>query len=1217
MTGIIAPSKSLLQVFIDAGEIMQHGIIWLNEEGHILHANTQLIRELGYSREAFSTKTIFQVSPYLNFIRWRELWKELHDDGQIEIELEHITTNGTILPMKLRGIMLDAGDQRVCCGILENRLMVTPYIDLLQMLSELLNAGAWQWTITNDTYFLTQEMYRVLEVPEDFKLTAANAKTFLANHLSQDEYFKFKEKIEDCIENGQPFEGEICILLPSSPEPKQFWARAVPYQMDGQTIKIYGTLQDVSKISQRTEEMYLTQYSVENATEIIYWLKPDGSFLYVNNQMCKTLDYKRENLLKQKIWNVRADFEEEVWITRWEVLRKHKTVELELKFIRQDGSHVPIQVIANLLNYKGQEIMCVFGRDVSEQRRLTETIEAAQYSLNQANEMIYWLDLDGTFKYFNDTFCKKLGYTRAEIQEMKLTDFFPDYSEADFQEAWETAFKEETLIEERVITGKNDIRIPVETHVSLGTYEGQTAVFGILTDISERKKKEEQLQQLDKTLGQMRYSLNHASEAMYWLDRVGNFVFVNDAFCKKLGYTTEEALQLNVAKVYPDYTARLADGWEKLERKEVLTGEYFVQTKQGKRLLVGVTESLVVSEDKVYCCGILYDISAKIGKETEIQQIDQMLELTRRTLNQIGSMVYWTRPDGSFCYVNDLFCEKVEHSHEELMQMNLVDFFPGSTKADFQAGWERLRQGEVLGQEILITLKNGRQFPIKPNVTLSYFEGEECACATAVDLTEHKQVEEAYQHHAKMLEWSRYSLNQSHEMIYWQDENKKFLHVNDFMCKSLGYKREELLQLKVTDLFKDATAEEYLTSWKDLLEKGAIRRQELMIYRKNGTSFPVECSVTLVKFDDEQGACGVLTDISERKQKAEELHRAFDEIKRLKDELESDNRILKDEIDIEFNFSHIISRATSYKKVLKQIDQVADTDATVLILGETGTGKELLARALHQAGSRADRPMVKINCAALPENLIESELFGHEKGAFTGAYQQKKGRFELANKGTIFLDEIGELQLDLQTKLLRVLQEGEFERVGGSQTIKVDVRVVAATNRDLEELVQEGKFRQDLFYRLNVFPIYNIPLRERRDDIPLMVKHFIEKFTQKSKGGKRELDISQSTMDRLMQYDYPGNVRELENIIERAVILSNDNTLRIDASFFQTQKSNANGNFKTLEEMQREYILEALRRTNGQVSGDFGAAKLLDINDKTLASRMKKLDITRMDYLSE
>ncbi|MFQ5571351.1 MAG: sigma 54-interacting transcriptional regulator, partial [Rhodothermales bacterium] len=340
-----------------------------------------------------------------------------------------------------------------------------------------------------------------------------------------------------------------------------------------------------------------------------------------------------------------------------------------------------------------------------------------------------------------------------------------------------------------------------------------------------------------------------------------------------------------------------------------------------------------------------------------------------------------------------------------------------------------------------------------------------------------------------------------------------------------------------------------------------------------------------------------------------ELRTYAEDLERLKNRLQAENTYLQAEIKLEHNFEHIITRSEVFKRVLRSVEQVAATDATVLILGESGTGKELLARAIHQLSPRSDRPLVKVNCAALPAELIESELFGHEKGAFTGAVSKKIGRFELADDGTIFLDEIGDLPLDLQAKLLRVLQEGEFERLGNPRTIAVDVRVIAATNRDLEKEKEKGCFREDLYYRLCVFPIQSPPLREHKEDIPLLVTHFVKIYSKKV--GKQIEAIPHSVIEMLERYHWPGNVRELENVIERAVILSPGTKLVLGDWLPKAATASDGAGLCTLEENERRHIMKALALTGGRVSGDKGAANLLDINPNTLTSRMKKLGIKR------
>ncbi len=350
----------------------------------------------------------------------------------------------------------------------------------------------------------------------------------------------------------------------------------------------------------------------------------------------------------------------------------------------------------------------------------------------------------------------------------------------------------------------------------------------------------------------------------------------------------------------------------------------------------------------------------------------------------------------------------------------------------------------------------------------------------------------------------------------------------------------------------------------------------------------------------------LLQEVEVRRSTERELKEALEEIERMKDRLEKENLYLQEEIRLTQHFEDIVGQSDALKYVLFRVEQVAPTDATVLILGETGTGKELIARALHQASPRKDRLMVKVNCAALAPNLIESELFGHQKGAFTGAGTQQQGRFEVADGTTLFLDEIGDLPLELQAKLLRVLQDGEFERLGSSRTIRVDVRVVAATNRNLKEEVTRGRFREDLWYRLNMFPITVPPLRQRREDIPLLANVFATRFAKKL--GRQVCRIEPAALEAMTGYRWPGNIRELENVIERAVIISQGPDLVVELPAMTDQVKDDS---RTLEEVERRHILRVLEESAWKIEGRGGAARVLKLNPGTLRSRMKKLGIER------
>ncbi len=445
----------------------------------------------------------------------------------------------------------------------------------------------------------------------------------------------------------------------------------------------------------------------------------------------------------------------------------------------------------------------------------------------------------------------------------------------------------------------------------------------------------------------------------------------------------------------------------------------------------------------------------------------------------------------------------------------------------------------------------------------------------------------------------------SPDAIIVSDQDGVITGVNGQAEKFFGYLRTEMvgqpIEMLVPERFRKAHPQHRSEYSANLRSRPMGIGLELYGRRKDGTEFPIDIMLAPVEDVERKTVLSVVRDLSEQKRAQEILERK-----------EREKQYLEEELSLEYNFAQIIGESVGLKKVLKQAETVAGTDVTVLILGETGTGKDLIARAIHQLSSRRERTLVKLNCAAIPTGLLESELFGHEKGAFTGAISQKIGRLELAHQGTLFLDEVGDIPAELQPKLLRALQEKEFERVGSTRTIPVDLRLVAATNRNLEKMVADREFRSDLYYRLRVFPITIPPLRERREDIPLLVRYFVSKHA-------RTLDktietIPADVMNALTKWDWPGNIRELENFIERAVILSKGPALRAPVAELALPPETPAQEDVTLDATQREHILRVLREAKGVIAGPKGAAAKLGLKRTTLNSKMKKLGIDRTDY---
>ncbi len=590
--------------------------------------------------------------------------------------------------------------------------------------------------------------------------------------------------------------------------------------------------------------------------------------------------------------------------------------------------------------------------------------------------------------------------------------------------------------------------------------------------------------------------------------------------------------------------------------------------------------------------------------------------LTKKTnilatlLDLVSAWVLWIDENGHIQDANESVCNGLGYTKKEIASLTLFEISPHLSLVEWKKQWEKLKDFPSAPTSSKFMTRNQQFTTVRWQALKSHFTDSERCCFVAVPPNQHALEQEELE----KLHLSQFTLDISKDIVLWVRPDASIEYINKGIRTLLGYTPEEAVDMLIYDIDPFYNKENFQKVWENL-KKEQHEVFETQLRHKNGRLIPVEVRSNYLEYAGEGYNCAFIRDIREQKRKTAELEKAMEKIQHLTKQLEIENTTLKEEIAEQFNFNNIITSNKRYQQILQRLGQVAQTQATVLIVGETGTGKELMARAIHQKSKRFDKPMIKVNCAALPKDLVESELFGHEKGAFTGAYQQKKGRFELADGGTLFLDEIGELPLSLQPKLLRVLQDGIFERVGGSKSLKVNVRIIAATNRQLDKMVNRGNFREDLYYRLNVFPIESPPLRERKEDIPLLVNYFVKKYNKRM--GKRIEEVPASSLRRLSKYEFPGNVRELENIVERAVILSPGKVLNLEASMTGRKKPERkkNGAFPSLEEIQRQHIIKALERTGWRISGPKGAGRLLKMNDRTLMSRMRRLGIRKEDHV--
>ena len=575
--------------------------------------------------------------------------------------------------------------------------------------------------------------------------------------------------------------------------------------------------------------------------------------------------------------------------------------------------------------------------------------------------------------------------------------------------------------------------------------------------------------------------------------------------------------------------------------------------------------------------------------------------------------------DGRYLDVNDAFIERMGYLRDE---------FVGRRPGDFVTAASARR----IETEFVPTLRRTGKLETKP-IEFVTKDGESVNCLTN-SLVEHDPDGEHIRTIAMYTELAdkaridlkyRQLYRSTPAMLHTVDADGMIVTVTDHWLRKMEYSRDEVVGRPIWDFFSNAYRKRISSGrLQKIISSGEFQNQERQMLTRSGQVLDLLTSAVA-----ERNAAGKVVrmlvaskDVTKRNRAEHALRSTLVENARLREELERERDYLREEVNVALNFGRMVGKSPALKHMLAQVEAVAETPASVLILGESGVGKELVARAIHARSPRADAPLVKVNCASISKELFESEFFGHIKGAFTGAHKDRVGRFQLADGGTIFLDEVGEIPIELQSKLLRVLQESEFERVGDDITRSVDVRVIAATNKDLEKLVLDGAFREDLFYRLSVFPIEVPPLRKRKEDVIQLAQHFLERTCNDF--GRQTMKLTRNQADQIQNYDWPGNVRELKNVIERAVILSRGNVLRLDLSLPDNaigsgqfvEQGSPPGEEQVLNEqqmkaLQKRNVLIALRQSSWRVSGKQGAAELLGVKPTTLTDRMKMMGIRK------
>ena len=575
--------------------------------------------------------------------------------------------------------------------------------------------------------------------------------------------------------------------------------------------------------------------------------------------------------------------------------------------------------------------------------------------------------------------------------------------------------------------------------------------------------------------------------------------------------------------------------------------------------------------------------------------------------------------DGSYLDVNDAFLARLGYTRAEMIGQHPTDFVTPDSAARIETEFRPAlrRTGKLEQKPVAFVSKDGEIVNCLTNSLVEHDPSGAFIRTVAMYIEVSDQARADFKY--------RQLYRSTPAMLHTVDANGCIVTVTDHWLQKMAYTRKEVVGRSIADFFSAADRKRFSSGrLQEIIKSGQFNNEERQMVTRDGQVIDVVQSA-ISERDSAGNVRQMLVaskDVTERNRAERALRNTLVENARLREELERERDYLREEVNVRMNFGRIVGKSPALKHMLSQVEAVAQTPANVLVLGESGVGKELVARAIHARSQRATGPLVKVNCASIPKELFESEFFGHVKGAFTGAHRDRVGRFQLADGGTIFLDEIGEIPPELQGKLLRVLQESEFERVGDDITHSVDVRIIAATNRDLEKLMLVGDFREDLFYRLSVFPIEVPPLRERREDVLQLAQHFLDQTCNDF--GRKPMQLTRAQAEAVSSYDWPGNVRELKNVIERAVILSRGNVLRLDLSLPQTAPGNrgepatadvtAEGRIMTekqLRALQKANVVAALKQSNWRVSGRGGAAELLGVRPTTLTDRIKSLGIRK------
>jgi PAS domain S-box-containing protein len=1007
-----------------------------------------------------------------------------------------------------------------------------------------------------------------------------------------------------------------------------------------------GLLDKVRDSERSIRELKLFRTLVDQTNDAIEVVDPETMrFLDVNEKACSELGYSREELLSMGVFDIDPAVTDSSVRTILEELRNSGALVMESIHRRKDGITFPVEVSMRRVRLERDYVVAIV-RDLTERKLAEARLQASQDRYRAVFDRspvgICWVESkNGRLLRVNPKYCEILGRTEPDLLSRNFQSItHSDDLAANLEKLRQLMAGEirHYKMEKRYLRPDGSVRW-AEVEVAAMWPEGGTPVWhmAIVQDITERKQAEERLREYERVVEGL-------EEMIVVVNREYRYVIANRAFLNYRGMKTEQVIGRRVDEVVHKevFDALVKERMDDCFRGEVVAYEMkYKYPPLGERELFATYFPIVGPNGVDRIAAILQDITESKRAERALRESEERFSKAFR--RSPTAITITTIKEPRYIEVNETFERMTGWGRAEVIGRTPSDLgIWVNPEQRVGLGKRLLAEGCVRNVEAKIRRKDGAIRIGLGTAEVIELNGELCAITAFADITERTEAKEALR---LSEENYRMFVSKSSEGIFREEMDTP---------APVNLPEDELVHRILYDAYiaecNDALASMYgLTSsdelrgrrWKELVPPDNPQNVEMTRqFVRSGfrllehESHEIDVHGNPKVFLNSQigtvengmlvRTWGIQRDVTEKakleesrrqaeealRQNVAQLQAVTEELRVAKEKLSEEKLYLEQAIDTELGFGEIVGRSQSLQEVMGKVAKVAPSDATVLLQGETGTGKELVARAIHRMSKRKDNSFVKLNCAAIPSGLLESELFGHEKGAFTGAVAKKVGRLELADGGTLFLDEIGEIPLELQPKLLRVLQDQEFERLGGTQTLKVDFRLVAATNRDLLKSVNLREFRSDLYYRLNVFPLRTPPLRERREDIPLLIEHFVRKYA--SRMNKSILSIPAKTMETLVQWAWPGNIRELENFVERSVILTPGPVLQVPLSELHAEPET--GESVTLRDRERERILRALRDCHGQLGGSNGAAARLGLKRTTLQSKLTQFGINPRGY---